>query len=122
MMYYNSHTKKGDPSRYNDYNLVEVRLVEAVSKSSAAANLQAKYDGMYQETLTFFCNNDMDVDKLSKEQLCVLLWKFNKLYRPTQKKFHEEPGKPRFDIEGLRVRLRKAMKADHSKLAVKSGE
>ena len=92
MMYYNSHTKKGDPSRYNEYNLVEVRIVEATSKSSAKANLQAKYDGMYQDTLTFFCNNDMDVDTLSKEQLCVLLWKFNKLYKPTQKKFHDERG------------------------------
>ena len=54
--------------------------------------------------------------------MCLVVSRFGYIYRKDQKTFNKEPDKPRFNLPGLKDRLRKAMKADHTKLAVKMEE
>lgn len=121
----------------NSHNVMEVYLVRSSEnpftptgkkKKRSEADVKAEYDEMYPNTIEHFRKSGYNVKKLEKIQLCVLLSRFGYVYRPDQKTFNKEPktGKPpkapKFNLQGLRDRLKRAMAADHTKLAVKTEE
>jgi len=122
---YDSNTLK----YINPYNVMEVYLVKSSEnpftptgkkKNRSDADVKAEYDEMYPDTIEHFRKSGNNVKKLEKIQLCVLLSRFGYIYRKDQKFFNKEPEKPRFNLQGLRDRLKRAMAADRTKLAVKA--